>query len=127
MKVLTHRWLNMAQSDFDTAWYLFSGARYPQAVYFLCQAIEKLLKASRIEKTNEAPEKIHRLENLTRHTGINFSDLQIKSLTTLSQHYSRVRYPDISQASYNTKKKVEPLMKKGKELYLWIRDQFKKQ
>jgi len=127
MKSVTRRWLEIAESDFDTAFYLFSGARYPQAVYYLCQAIEKLLKAIRIENTNDAPEKSHRLEHLTKRTGIAFTEEQMKELTLLSQHYSRVRYPDISQISYNTKKKVEPLMKRGKELYLWIKKQFKKQ
>lgn len=57
---------DLCRSDFDTAFYLFSGVRYPQGLYYLFQAIEKLLKAIRIENTSDAPEKSYRLEHLTK-------------------------------------------------------------
>lgn len=127
MKPETRHWLEMSDSDHDTGLYLFKGAKHPQAVYFICQSIEKLLKAAIIEFADKAPQKIHRLENLAKESKIKFSQKQLKILTELSKHYSRVRYPDISQTSYNTKAKVMPIMESGKELYLWIRKKFASQ
>ena|SRR3989344_5795580 len=123
----TKRWIKIAESDFDSSQYLFNGARYPQAVYLLCQAIEKILKAAIVEFTKKAPKKIHRLENLAKESKLKISENQYDIFTDISKHYSRVRYPDISGVSYNTKKKVEPIMKSGKEIYLWIRKQLKNQ
>lgn len=116
--------MDIADSDYDTGLYLFKGARHPQAVYFICQSVEKLLKAAIIEFAERAPLKIHRLENLAKESKIKFSQKQLKVLTELSKHYSRVRYPDISQTSYNTKVKVMPIMESGKELYQWTRKKF---
>ena len=127
MKPETKHWLEISDSDHDTSLYLFKGAKHPQAVYFICQSIEKLLKAAIIEFSNKAPLKIHRLENLAKESKISFSQHQVKALTELSKHYSRVRYPDISQESYNTKAKVKSIMESGKELYQWIRKKFANQ
>lgn len=123
LKKEASQWLDIADSDYDSALYLFDGARYPQAVYMLCQSIEKLLKATLVELAERVPKKIHRLENIAMETGINFSEKQYNTLTDLSKHYSRVRYPDISRISYNSKEKVHPIIQEGKEIYLWIKEQ----
>ncbi|MDA1061072.1 MAG: HEPN domain-containing protein [bacterium] len=120
MKALTNTWLKTAEADYDTASYLFEGARYPHAIYFLCQAIEKLLKAAQVEFTDLTPKKIHRLENLAHDSTLEFSDDQYDILTDLSKIYSKIRYPDIAQVSYNTKDKVNSLFESGKELRQWI-------
>ena len=127
MKELTLKWLSFAEGDYSSACYLFGGARYPQAIYLVCQAIEKLLKAVQIELTDDHPKKIHRLENLAKSSSLYFSDDQYNSLTDLSKIYGKIRYPDISQASYNTKIKTEPIFKKAQEMYLWILEQLKNQ
>ena len=84
------------------------------------------MKKTRTVKS-KPPKKIHRLENIAHDTGIEFSDNQYEILTDLSKHYSRVRYPDISGVSYNTKAKALPIINKGKEMYLWIRERLKNQ
>lgn len=124
MKSEAKHWTDLAEGDYDASLYLFRGARYPHAIYFLCQAIEKLLKAVQVELANTAPKKIHRLENLASQTPIKFSDKQIDSLTDLSKHYSRVRYSDIAQTQYNTRTKAAPIMKQGEEMYQWIKQKF---
>jgi len=101
--------------------YLFEGAKYPQSVYFICQAIEKLLKAYLIEFQQIRPEKIHRLEKLAIQTKLQFSSDQLNQLEQLTIHYNRIRYPDYSQEYYNTRAKVEPIINQGKTLYLWIK------
>ena len=122
MKSETKQWLKIAEGDYDVSQYGFKMARYPQALYLLCQAIEKLLKAAQIEFVNQRPPKSHRLENIARKTQLSFSDKQYESLIELSQHYGRVRYPDYSQADYSNKMKVSPIFNKGQKIYLWILD-----
>lgn len=124
MKTLTQHWLKLGESDYESAMYLYKGARYPQALYLLFLATEKLLKALIIEHTETVPEKIHRLENLAIKTACHFSGDQLNQLTELSRHYSRVRYPDIAQTAYNSKVKVEPIIHSASGIYLWIRQQF---
>lgn len=124
MKTEAKHWMDLAESDYDASLYLFRGARYPHAVYFLCQSIEKLLKSVQVELTNTAPKKIHRLENLANQTPLKFSGEHLNTLTDLSKHYSRVRYPDISQTHYNTREKTTPIMRQGKEMYQWIKQKF---
>lgn len=127
MKEITNKWLSFADSDYHSSCYLFDGARYPQAIYLACQAIEKLLKAVQIELSDKQPYKIHRLENLAKNSNLNFSDEQYNILTDLSKVYGTIRYPDIAQTNYNTKLKTEPIIKKAKAIYLWTLKQFKHQ
>ncbi len=113
-------WLKLAAEDYDTALYLFQGARHPYAVYFMCQAIEKLLKAAQIQIAQRSPRKVHDLVSLANKSGLSFPPDRLDILEDLSKHYKRVRYRDISQAHYNTKAKVQPIMQQGQEIYQWI-------
>lgn len=119
MKPDTKQWLDIAKSDYDSCLYLFQGAYYPQALYFICQAIEKVLKAAQVEFTSQVPKKTHQLESLAETTGLAFSADQKDFLEALAKDYGRVRYADYSQTLYNTKVKVEPIIKKAQEIYLW--------
>jgi HEPN domain-containing protein len=120
MKQVTKNWIALAQDDYDDSLYLFKGARHPNAVYHMCQAIEKVLKAALTELADEHPPKTHNLVNLAIQSGLAFSSEQMESLKQLRRHYDRVRYRDIAQASYNTKAKVSPVIDAGQTLYLWI-------
>ena len=117
MKDITNVWLKIAKEDYDTAFYLYDGARYPQALYFLCQSLEKLLKAILVESSEKTPQKTHRLENIAVEIDTNFDKSLLLDLEEFSKHYGRVRYPDFSQEMYSTKIKVSPMFDKGKELY----------
>jgi HEPN domain-containing protein len=120
MKPETENWVKLAKEDYEDALYLFKGARYPNAVYHLCQAIEKLLKGAQTELVNQVPKKIHNLRTLGKESGLSLSEAQYKILKDLRKHYERVRYRDLSRAHYNTKAKVEPIMNQGREIYQWI-------
>jgi HEPN domain-containing protein len=120
MKSETRQWLTIAQADYSDSLYLFKGARYPNAIYFICQAIEKLLKAVQIESSDQIPKKTHNLMSLAKTSGLSFSEERIQILEDLFSHYNRVRYPDYQRTKYNTKIKVEPIIKQGKEIYQWI-------
>ena len=120
MKQVTKNWLALAHDDYDDSLYLFQGARHPNAVYHMCQAIEKVLKAAVTELSDQHPPKTHNLANLAMQSGLTFSSEQMASLKQLRRHYDRVRYRDIAQASYNTKAKVKPVIESGQTIYLWI-------
>lgn len=120
MKDATKTWLAIAEDDFKGGTYLYEHRLYPQAIYLFCQALEKLLKAAGIEFTERQPKKIHHLHIIAKETGLKFSTDQYEELEQLSKHYGRVRYPDISQAFYNTKSKTESIINKAQQLYLWV-------
>ena len=120
MKPETQNWIGLAQEDYESSLYLFKGARHPAAVYYICQAIEKLLKAAQMENLDQYPKKIHHLKTLAEQSGLSLSAEQMNSLEDLTKHYHRVRYRDIGDISYNTKAKVEPIFKQGQAIYLWI-------
>lgn len=126
MKEEARNWLELADSDYDASLYLFEGARYPQALYLLCQAVEKILKAAQIELANQPPKKTHQLKSLASITGLLFNQEQTQVLRALDRDYQRVRYRDIAQTSFNTKDKTAPILEEGKALYLWIREQLTK-
>jgi HEPN domain-containing protein len=119
MKAATKNWVGLAEEDYATSLYLFKGARYPYAVYVLCQALEKLLKAAQVEFAHGMPKKVHNLPLLARSSGLTFSAEQRQALKALTRHYQRVRYRDLAQAAYNTKAKVAPIIEAGKELFQW--------
>lgn len=119
MKPETQSWLELAKMDYDDSLYLFKGARYPNAVYHLCQAIEKILKAAQVELKHKEPRKTHHLADLAQVSGLEFTTEQIQFLEALTKDYGRVRYSDYARILYNTRKKVEPLFKQAQKVYLW--------
>jgi HEPN domain-containing protein len=120
MKSETKLWLEIAEGDYEMSMYGFKMARYPQALYLLCQAIEKTLKAGIVEFINQSSRKTHNLVSIAKHTKLSFSSDQLNALRELTRIYSQVRYPDYQRELYNTKAKVEPVINQGKSLYLWL-------
>jgi HEPN domain-containing protein len=123
MKQPTKLWIKVANMDIKSAKLLFEHALYPHAIYYLAQGLEKILKASQIEYTDESPDKTHQLEKIAEKTPHKFNEDQMNLLVTFSRDYNRVRYPDLVQADYGTKRKTQPTFKKGLELYIWIKKQ----
>ena len=120
MKPEVKNWLALADEDYRSSLVLFKNALHPQAVYHICQSVEKLLKAARLHLANEAAQHSHNLKSLGRKSGLKLSAEQYAVLAELYKHFQRVRYRDISQAHYNTKAKVEPIINQGQAIYLWI-------
>lgn len=117
----------LAAKDKSSAEWLFDGAHYPQAIYLLCQSLEKLIKASHLTKDKPELPRIHHLGRLARNSSLKFSHSQLVFLDSRSKQYQRVRYSDLAQQDFNTKRKTRPWMKKGDIIYSWIQqklDQF---
>src|SRR5262245_57267935 len=108
MKSEAQTWLDLAKMDYDDSLYLFKGARYPNAIYHICQALEKILKAAQVKFKSTVPRKTHQLGDLAQASGLEFTSEQTRFLEALTKDYGRVRYSDYARTFYNTRKKVEP-------------------
>lgn len=97
MKPETQEWLGNAKSDYDSCLYLLKGARYPQALYFMCQALEKALKAAQVELKSQQPKKNHLLGDLAQASGLDIPNSQVEFLEDLTKDYNRVRYADYAK------------------------------
>ena len=124
MKPETKEWLAIAEGDYQVGLYAYKKAHHPQAIYMLCQALEKVLKAAQIEFADQAPKRTHRLEQIAKDSWLEFSQEQYDILTDLSKHYAKVRYPDFARMDYNTKSKVSPIVTHIKDLYQWTLHKF---
>lgn len=92
MKPEVANWLALADEDYRSSLVLYKSALHPQAVYHICQSVEKLLKAARMHLTNEAARHIHNLKSLGRKSGLKLSEKQYDVLADLYKHFQRVRY-----------------------------------
>ena len=54
------------------------------------------------------------------------AEITSPDVTELSKAYIRVRYPDLSKQYYRRRVRVEPLVKVAQEVYLWVKQKFKK-
>jgi HEPN domain-containing protein len=85
MRAGTKQWLEIAESDYEVSLLLFKHAHHPQAVYAICQALEKTLKAAQIEFAHTRPKKIHHLKTIAEETNLPFSVAQYKILNELNK------------------------------------------
>jgi HEPN domain-containing protein len=125
MKPETQEWIKIAEGDYRLGMSAVEMGLYPQAIYMLCQALEKVLKGAQIEFAGKVPLKIHRLEIIAQDTGLDFSEQQFIDMIQLSKDYTKVRYPDFIAERYNTKVKAAPIVETTKTLYLWTLEKFK--
>lgn len=125
MKPKTKLWLRFAKESYDDALYNWKGHRYGNACFCCQQALEKILKASLVEK-RILPPKSHDLAHLARLTKIKFRAEQLEELRAITRHYFIVRYPDLNKKFYRSKKITEKTVIIMKELYLWLLKESKK-
>lgn len=124
MKADTDIWLKLAKDHYDNAEYLYKGRRYSMAVYCCHQALEMILKAAIVEFTGKVPPKIHKLDELAVQSKLPIPSEWLADLAEITSHFWRVRYPDFQAFVYTSKEKVEPTVKKTREIYLWVSKQF---
>lgn len=127
MKDETNVWLNIAKNHFNDMLFLYDGRRYSMSVYCAHQALEMILKAAIVEKVNQTPPKIHKLDELAKQTTLPMVDTWYEDLAEITRHFWRVRYPDFQQYVYTSKEKVAPTIEKTKEVYQWILTQLNQQ
>ncbi|GHS97865.1 DNA-binding protein [Planctomycetales bacterium] len=91
-------WIEIAEEDFDTAKFLFSGGRWLYADYECHQAIEKMLKAA-IARDGVFPPKIHNLRRLAEIGELwdKMSEEQKTFIDTLQPACIEARYPEYKE------------------------------
>src|SRR3989344_5991502 len=98
MRKEVQNWLEQAQTDLDTAEFLFEGKKHKEASFFAQQAAEKGLKAALIHKTGKLI-KIHDLVKLGQLVSICPSLRD--DCEKLTVGYGDSRYPDAGSEKYS--------------------------
>ena len=119
-------WFEQAIYDFDTAKFNFGGKRYSASVFFVQQAVEKILKAFYIYKLEDSAPVTHSLIMLA-------SDLKIKKefstfLKELTPEFISTRYPDfIGETPYKLYDEViaKKYLDGAEEIIEWIKKEMK--
>jgi len=75
-----HYWLESAEYDFETGKSLLESKKFPYALFFAHLAIEKILKAIVVKKTEEHAPHTHSLVLLAKSTNINIKDQMLDQL-----------------------------------------------
>ena len=124
MKVDAKIWYEQAEEHIKDAEFCLSGARYGLSLYCYHQALEKMLKAAIVEFSNKIPPKSHQLDFLLKETQLPVANMQwFEELAKITQHFWRVRYPDIRLTkAYSSKEKINVIVKSFEEVYLWVKN-----
>lgn len=127
MKVDTKVWYDQAEEHIKDAVFCLDGARYGLSLYCYHQALEKMLKAAIVEFTDKIPPKSHQLDFLLKETKLAVNNIQwFEELAKITQHFWRVRYPDIRLTkAYSSKEKIKVIVKSFEEVYLWVKNKLK--
>src|ERR1043166_5954187 len=120
-KLIKH-WSDHAQYDIETAKAMLKANRYPYALFMCHLAIEKLLKAIVVSRTNEHAPYTHNLVVLSDASGLSFTEEQKKLIGTLNEFNIEARYPDWQENFYSiaTPEYVQSYLSQTKELFIWL-------
>jgi HEPN domain-containing protein len=111
-------WVEIADSDRQMADAGMRRKLFAQAVFHTQQSVEKILKGILTERAISFP-KTHDLVELAELGEIQLNEGQRTTLTRLSDHASRSRYP----GAHYTEPETRALLRESKELNKWLRKQ----
>lgn len=124
MKKEAEVWVKYAKDDLKSMEVMWDARRYGPTAFYCQQLLEKILKAVIIEFVSKRPPKIHDLLRLATEAKLKLSKDWQKTLKLLTRHYFLVRYPDMVKEYTASRKKMEPIVEKTKEIYKWILEKF---
>jgi HEPN domain-containing protein len=87
-------WLEESREALTVAGHLFEKGDYSYALFFGHLAVEKILKALYVSKTQGHPPYIHNLLRLAEQTEIPLSNLHRDQLIRITAYNLESRYPD---------------------------------
>ena len=119
MKADTKERLQLAAEDFEVGMLLYRNERFPNTVFYMCQAVENILQAARTEFADTPLEKNRNLVQIADKTGLQFAPDQVNVLRVLTQHYCRVQYPNSWQDNYHKRRYVSQIVKQALGIYQW--------
>jgi len=127
MKPDSKIWYEQAEEHYRDAEFCLKGARYGLSLYCYHQALEKILKAAIVEFVNKIPSKSHQLDFLLKETKLSVDNPQwFEELAKITQHFWRIRYPDIRLTkTYSSKARIKNIVKSFEEIYLWVKNKLK--
>ena len=115
-------WLFGSTDALSTAEALYKSGKYNFCLFFCHLAIEKRLKATIVEVTDDAAPYTHKLTTLAKLTQLPFSDLQLADLDTITEFNLDARYEEYKLEFYHraTQTYCDEWFNKSKELLQWI-------
>jgi len=122
MKLTAKKWVEQAQYDLETARAMLSSGRYLYVLFCCQQAVEKALKASIVERSEESPPRIHSLPRLAQICDLNPEEERLTFLAGLSAFYMQTRYPEEIEAvgAKITREKAEAALHQTEETLTWL-------
>jgi len=120
-------WLQLARLDLESARKSLGGDSFLHCIFGCQQALEKLLKASVVEATQQAPPRVHNLIRLAALAGLALGPDQELLLSKLSLEYIELRYPEEIDTvdEMNNRVAAEDHLQQTEEFFRWLEAQRK--
>lgn len=118
-------WLDDAEYDLGSAEAMLASGKFFFVIFMCHLAIEKLLKAVIIERTETPPPRIHGLISLAAKSGVFFSEEHREIINELDDMGVVTRYPDGRQALTETltKERATKIFKRTVEFNKWLKQE----
>jgi len=115
-------WVESAEYDLETGKSLLRSKRYPYALFFGHLAIEKLLKALVVKRTEDHAPFSHSLIMLAKKTGFELPDEMYDQLAEFMEFHTEARYPDAKMEFYQkcTREFAKEKFTEIKKVYTWL-------
>ena len=116
-------WLEGAKYDLGVADAMFESKKYPYALFMGHLALEKLLKAFLVKKTNGHAPFTHSLPYLAEKSKAKIPENILVKLREFMEFHFEARYPDANKAFYKkcTKAYTAKKLNELKEVFKWIK------
>ncbi len=115
-------WTTGSQEDFDAAGSLLEKGHLRHCLFFAHLAIEKVLKALVVRRTEEEPPKIHNLIRLAKLAQLQLDEDREDLLREFGQYQLEGRYPDSQQLQLSDRY-VQQELNRTQEILEWLRQQ----
>ena len=128
LKKQINYWLKLAEEDWRAAQGLFKLKHYSACLFFCHLALEKILKALVVQRTQQPAPYLHDLERLALLAKISLTKNQRKYLKTITKFNIAARYDNIKLAFHKrcTPSYTRKYFKITKNLYQWLKKEFQK-
>ena len=91
-------WLEKSKEDLKSAKAMLEAHRYTWCAFICQQVLEKYLKGVYVEKFNQIPPYIHRIERLWRELGLDIPEKFLDWIVRIDKYYIATRYPAYKEA-----------------------------
>jgi len=128
VRELAKYWKKSAERSWQAALSLFKSKHYDACLFFCHLAIEKMIKATVIEKTGKVAPFIHDLEKLAHLANISLVGETAKILREITNFNVAGRYEDTKYSFYKkcTKSYTGKNLQVCKDIFLWLKKEYPK-